>query len=353
MRIAQIAGFLGSGKTTTIIELGKRLRLERGKRVAVIVNEIGEVDVDGKFIRDFGLEAKEIIGGCICCSVRRDLLTTLKILHGEYGPDVILIEPTGIALPSQIKKVTSKLKFASEEFAESAPVITLVDGFRFKELFRDLQHFTRRQIEDADIIAINKIDLMERKFELELLKSALNELNPRAHVLGMSAKTGESIDELVSIVLYGIGQLPAIVEERDLNSKVLSEIGGAGIEMKFESKEYIGDISLKATVSNMLVRIAEVSLEMGSTLIGHIKAHIETPAGSFRASLIDLRQGVSFVGGLKDIVKEGKIAIFATIKDLSDEGIRNIIKTEGRRTLSRANMRFEIEKHEHEVSSSV
>ena len=101
--VCLISGFLGSGKTTLLVKLGKRLG-EKKKRVAVVVNELGEVGVDGAVIDAYGLRSVELTEGCICCSLSGSLMYTLQTIAKEYNPDVIFIEPTGWL--SQIRSMT-------------------------------------------------------------------------------------------------------------------------------------------------------------------------------------------------------------------------------------------------------
>ncbi|MCX8169783.1 MAG: hypothetical protein N3D72_01705, partial [Candidatus Methanomethyliaceae archaeon] len=105
MKLIQIAGFLGSGKTTTIIAISREMS-NRGKRVAIIVNEIGEVPVDAKIMSDYGLKVMDIGGGCICCELMINLSYTLEELARLYSPDIVLIEPSGVAIPSSINAVS-------------------------------------------------------------------------------------------------------------------------------------------------------------------------------------------------------------------------------------------------------
>lgn len=192
MILCQIAGFLGSGKTTLIIRLGKELG-KAGKKVAIIVNEVGEVGVDGSVIEAFGLRSVELTEGCICCSLSGSLQNTLRIISKEYKPDIILIEPTGLALPS---KVNTIIRTSMVEFDRNISV-ALVDAFRAERLFNEMRQFFSRQISGVDIIAINKVDLVppERIKEIE---GMIRELNPKPPLVHISAKEGEGVRELMT-----------------------------------------------------------------------------------------------------------------------------------------------------------
>ncbi|MCP8317592.1 MAG: hypothetical protein H3Z51_12160 [archaeon] len=105
MQFLIISGFFGSGKTTLILELARELVIKRGKKVGIIVNDLGEVGIDDKVMRSYGLNVKEMFGGCICCEIAVNLPTTLKALKEAYNPDVVILEPSVIADGSNVKKV--------------------------------------------------------------------------------------------------------------------------------------------------------------------------------------------------------------------------------------------------------
>lgn len=106
MKIAQIAGFLGSGKTTALMRIVDGL-VSRKNRVAIVVNDVGDISVDAKFIEAHGLKAKEISGGCICCQIAGSFAETLAMLHDSFDPDIVIVEPSGVAIPWGLKRAAS------------------------------------------------------------------------------------------------------------------------------------------------------------------------------------------------------------------------------------------------------
>jgi G3E family GTPase len=190
MIICLISGFLGSGKTTLMIDLGKRLG-RKGKRVAIIVNEVGEVGVDGALIDAYGLNSVELTEGCICCSLSGSLQNTLRVVANEYKADIIFIEPTGIALPSKINGIirTSMVEH------ESKLGICVVDAFRAPRIYQEAELFFRRQIEDVDLVAVNKMELVSPEQLLEV-EELVGRLNPKATVLKMSAKEDRGVEDI-------------------------------------------------------------------------------------------------------------------------------------------------------------
>ena len=191
MIICQIAGFLGAGKTTLMIRLGKALG-EAGRKVAIIVNEVGEVGVDGQVIEAYGLRSVEITEGCICCSLSGSLQNTLRIISSEYHPDFVLIEPTGLALPN---KVNSIIRTSMVEVERNVSV-ALVDAYRAENLFKETRAFFSRQIAGVDVVAVNKVDLITKE-KLAEVEALVKELEPGAKIVRISAKKGTGVRELM------------------------------------------------------------------------------------------------------------------------------------------------------------
>ena len=194
MIICLISGFLGSGKTTLMIELGKRLGAS-GRRAAIIVSEVGEVGVDGAFINASGLKSVELTEGCICCSLSGSLQNTLRSITTEYKPDVILIEPTGLALPTRIERIirTSMIEH------DGIFGIGVVDAYRGLKLEQEATLFFRRQLEEVNVLAVNKVELVSEA-QLQELEALLQTVEPKAEIVRMSARNGTGVDELEKLL---------------------------------------------------------------------------------------------------------------------------------------------------------
>ncbi|MCQ5377425.1 MAG: hypothetical protein NO516_05175 [Candidatus Methanomethylicia archaeon] len=200
MKVIQIAGFLGSGKTTTLTAISRKIGSEMRKKTAIIVNEIGAVPVDAKVISEHGLKVIEMGDGCICCEIAANVAWTLKELGEKYKPDIVFIEPSGVALPEQVRgAVELGRKYVEVEIGK---VVVLFDALKGEELlgYEDLKDFVMRQIKNADIIALNKVDAVS-EVQSEYCEKKLRQLNPDADFIRISAINGDGLDGLINRML--------------------------------------------------------------------------------------------------------------------------------------------------------
>lgn len=194
MKIVIVAGYLGSGKTTLIIALSRQFA-GTGMKVAILVNDVGAVPVDGKVLEEYGLTVKDIGGGCICCQVAGSMIKTLEALAAGPAPDYIIIEPTGIAVPESIRQA---VMLKSEKTGASlGPTIVLFDTTRAAKLltYDTLKRLVATQVRDADIVALSKVDLSSAEDAAEA-GSSIRQINPAAEIIRLSATTGEGLAEL-------------------------------------------------------------------------------------------------------------------------------------------------------------
>ncbi len=200
MKITQIAGFLGCGKTTLLLKLSAQLAGNNEQKVALVVNEIGEIPVDGKIMEESGMRVKDIGGGCICCEVASTFAKTVYGLYKDFKPDHVLVEPTGVAVPHQVK-MAAKMSGRDAKIS-LGPAVVLFDSTRPAELL-DMDMLGRlvtTQVKDADIVAVSKIDAANVD-ELDGIRAKISELNPKAEIVHLSSFTGEGIDQIRDIIL--------------------------------------------------------------------------------------------------------------------------------------------------------
>jgi len=191
MRICVIAGFLGSGKTTLLLSLARKLTADGQTRVAIIENEVGEVGVDNQYLAGEDLELREIFGGCVCCSLGLNLLTTLKKLEEAMNPDVVFVEPSGVAGPGSLRQVLAGYEGA----IEAIRVLVLYDAERFATLKRALYRHVENGVEAADVIVINKADLITGQTVAEMTDE-FRQHREDVEVMAISANAVEQVEPL-------------------------------------------------------------------------------------------------------------------------------------------------------------
>jgi G3E family GTPase len=173
-----ISGFLGAGKTTLISKLLKEAL--KGEQVVLIENEFGEIGIDGGFLKDSGVEIREMNSGCICCSLVGDFGTSLKEVVDKYHPDRIIIEPSGVGKLSDVIKAVKDLHIENEIRLNSAS--TVADASKVKVYMKNFGEFFNNQIEHAGTIILSRTqnindDKLNKAIEL------IREHNKDAHII--------------------------------------------------------------------------------------------------------------------------------------------------------------------------
>jgi G3E family GTPase len=181
MKLLLVTGFLGSGKTTLILGLARVAR-ESGRRVAIIVNEIGEIGIDNQFMRRLDLDVWELTNGCICCTLSADLITTLHKLDAGYAPELVIVEPSGAAEPANLLRA---MPYYRGRPLESTRWITVLDPLRLPMLLEVLAPLIEAGIGQADTLIISKTDLASPA-EVEEAEAAARAINPAAPLFAVA-----------------------------------------------------------------------------------------------------------------------------------------------------------------------
>lgn len=176
IKVDIISGFLGAGKTTLIKQLFKAGF--SGEKVVLIENEFGEIGIDGTFLKEAGIDIKEINSGCICCSLVGDFSKSMEEVINKFNPDRIIIEPSGVGKLSDIIKAVENLQLG----LVLNIVATVVDGSKCKIYMKNFGEFFNNQVEDAKSIIISKVENLEDEKIIEVYNLLKNK-NPHANII--------------------------------------------------------------------------------------------------------------------------------------------------------------------------
>lgn len=188
MNVLIIGGFLGSGKTSLLLQLAGFLtgRSEAGKASLVIIeNEVGETSIDDKILKAEGLQVRELFSGCICCTLTTDLTVALQEIHEKYSPEWVIIEATGMAYPHKIMETLSTYGKGIAGISS----LVVVDAERWEELSAVVTGLVEGQIAKADFVLLNKIDCLE-PLQVDEIEENVRGLNPGARFFQVSAHNG-------------------------------------------------------------------------------------------------------------------------------------------------------------------
>lgn len=261
MRIVMLGGFLGAGKTTTLLAAARRLEA-RGERVAVVTNDQGADLVDSRLaeLATPGATA-EVTGGCFCCRFD-DLAETITRITERSDPTVVLAEAVGSCTDLQ-STVIRPLRHFYGDALDVAPLTVLVDPARYAALSRhwlpladepDLAYLYRHQLDEADAIVINKLDTRPL-VEIEQLRAELGERFPGAQILAASAVTGDGLDSVLRAWSGTDGNArAAFAVDYDRYGAAEAELAWANQTFQLRSQ---GELSPVAWVDRLLTELGQ------------------------------------------------------------------------------------------------
>ena len=177
-KIDVVSGFLGAGKTTLISKLLKEAY--SGEQVVLIENEFGEIGIDGGFLKESGIEIKEMNSGCICCSLVGDFGESLKEVLSKYTPDRIIIEPSGVGKLSDVVGAIKKADLGDNVVLNSA--VAVVDGSKAKMYVKNSGEFFVNQVEHAGTIILSRTGKMSDE-KVKAAVDILREYNKTATII--------------------------------------------------------------------------------------------------------------------------------------------------------------------------
>jgi G3E family GTPase len=249
MKTTIVCGLLGSGKTTFIRSFVKY----RVEKTVVLVNDFGTAGIDGEIFSAGGIESVELPSGCVCCTLKFDLITTIQRIVKQFAPEHLLIEPSGVASPSGV------LEALESAGVSSASVIGIVDVVEFVELYESGMYgsFFQDQIENSDVILVNKTDLAGEA-AIATTERLIASINPRAVLL-------RAVQAVFNI------PLPEAPLQRDIRQRAC--------DFHFETESFL--IAGKPALADFTAFFDELAEERFG-LVTRAKALVSTLEGPYR-----------------------------------------------------------------------
>lgn len=281
-RYIMIGGFLGAGKTTAILQLAQHLH-KQGARVGLITNDQSFGLVDTALLTSQGLPVEEITGGCFCCRFQ-SLMDAAGKLTDVAAPEIFIAEPVGSCTDLRAA-VSYPLRRIYGDDYEIAPLSVLVDPIRAmrilgldpgKSFSEKVLYVYDKQLEEADIIVINKTDLLDAG-KLQQLRSALAAKYPKAGIVAISARTGDAVEEWHNRILAGEmdnRQAPDVDYEIYAEGEAL--LGWLNASARIEAgNSFDGNALLRRIAADIQTRLASAGGD-----IAHLKMTLSPDEGS-------------------------------------------------------------------------
>jgi Ni2+-binding GTPase involved in maturation of urease and hydrogenase len=291
-RYVMIGGFLGAGKTTSILKFVNWLSAA-GLRVGLITNDQGGGLVDTSLARSHKIPVEEITGGCFCCRFA-SLVEAADSLIDASAPDVLIAEPVG-SCTDLVATVSLPLEQIYGDRFTIAPVSVVLDPLRAERIFgltegsrlsENVAYIYRKQIEEAELIVINKIDLLDAS-RVERLRDALQELFPKAHVHACCARTETGMEPWFSAVMNKVSNASAIAGiDYDRYAIGESLLGWLNAEIRLGSDsgaEFDGNRLLIELLNDLRLRLSETGHE-----IAHLKATLSIEGDPYELAAANL-----------------------------------------------------------------
>lgn len=199
MRILVLSGFLGSGKTSLLMELARFLAKDADEkdspRVIILENEAGVQGVDDTLLRSQGFQVENLFAGCACCTVGSELIQSISYIEEKFAPDWLILETTGLAYPGLIR---DNLLAACQK---TCRICTVVDAQRFHRILKPMEALLQGQISCADVVLINKTDLADEQ-TIQSCERIVRQMNENAIRLRACAADDRQ-DAVWAVVLGG------------------------------------------------------------------------------------------------------------------------------------------------------
>lgn len=293
VRLIFASGFLGSGKTTALGALARRI-IAKGMRLGIITNDqsgnLADTLIVRQMLNELNVPVEEVVEGCFCCKFDELVDQMDKIL--DHNPDILMGEPVG-SCTDFVAAVAHPIKIHYRDSFIFAPLSVLVDPDRMRELLLketatnfpdEVAYLFRKQLEEADVIVLNKIDLAEES-EIERLKATLDKEFPGKQIIAVSAKYETNIGEWLSVLLSDRPGAQSVLRQIDYDRYATAEavLGWLNAAIKISSPKPIDSERL---LTDLSVSLRDAFRERNAG-IGHLKCALTGSGKSMWINLTD------------------------------------------------------------------
>jgi G3E family GTPase len=351
VKLIFVGGFLGSGKTTALAAQAKGL-LDRGLRVGIITNDQTENLVDTIIVKEMlkglGVPVEEVVKGCFCCKFDELIDEVEKIL--VHKPDVLLGEPVG-SCTDFVAAVANPIKIHYQEAFRFAPFTTLIDPHRVRELLlgekgsafpEEVAYLFKKQLEEADIIVLNKSDLLNPE-EVERLTKALRDRFPEKSIRSVSAKTGLGMMEWLDELLSGRPGSNTVLGELDYDRYAQAEavLGWLNGAISLTAQQAPAPFDARILAARLAVDLREAFKKRGGE-IGHLKFVITSSGKTLWTNLTHIDAEPVINGEDPGRLSRGTLILNARVK-LEPEVLEGIVRERLEVVLGEEGIRFVID----------
>jgi len=331
VKLIFVGGFLGSGKTTALAGIAKHL-LALGKKVGIVTNDQSDNLADTVIVREMlgelGVPIEEVVAGCFCCKFEELIDNIEKIL--VHKPDILLGEPVG-SCTDFVAAVANPIKIHYHEAFRFAPFSTMLDPDRVRELLltetesnfpEEVAYLFGKQMEEADILVLNKIDLLAET-ETERLVSLLNDKYPEKEILTISAKKGTGVDKWLDILLSGRPGANTVLSQIDYDRYARAEavLGWLNGAIRISSDHLF---AADKFVSELFIELREYfKREKGE--IGHLKSVFTSGGKSLWVNLTNLSADPEVRGESLEMLSKGSLILNARVQ-LAPDKLEKIVR---------------------------
>lgn len=325
-------GFLGSGKTTALGAIGKKL-LQQGNRIGIVTNDQSDNLADTAIVREMlselGVPIEEVTAGCFCCKFEELIDNIEKIL--VHKPDILLGEPVG-SCTDFVAAVANPIKIHYHEAFRFAPFTTMVDPDRVRELLlgesesnfpEDVAYLFGKQLEEADIVVLNKVDQLDASEEKRLV-SLLQEKFPDKEVIPVSALNDINVDRWLESLLSGRPGANTVLSQIDYDRYAHAEavLGWLNAAIRLSAREpFACDDFVMALLTDLRDSFRQVKGE-----IGHLKTVFTSGGKSMWGNLTNIKAEPTIKGKSLGSLAKGSLILNARVQ-MEPELLEEMVRT--------------------------